>query len=453
MPLLSELLGDAAVEAFFDDDAQLRGLLDFEAALARAQAATAVIPAAAAETITRVCAATSFDETARTELAAGAARSGNLAIPVVEALTKAVATVDAEAARWVHWGATSQDAIDTGLVLQLRRATALFDDRLADLERSLATLVRAHRHTVLAGRSWLQHALPTSFGLKVAGWLDAVHRDRTRLARAARGARTLQLGGAVGTLASLGDSAPAVVQALARELDLATAATTWHAARDRLVDVGCAAGMLGGTLGKIARDVSLLLQTDVAELILATEPGEGGSSTMPQKRNPVACAVALHAATRAPGLVATLLAAMPQEHERGLGGWHAEWETLPELLRLVAGSLGHLAAMIPRLEVDPARMKTNLESTRGLVMAEAVSMELARVVGKAAAHHQVAAAARRAGQEGISLREALLREAPDALPPETLDRVTDPQHYLGSAQAQIDAVLAAVFARKEDQDG
>ncbi len=453
MPILSELLGDPAIEALFDDAAQLRGLLDFEAALARAQAATAVIPAAAAEAITRVCVATSFDAAAREELARGAARSGNLAIPVVDALTRALAAVDPGAARWVHWGATSQDAIDTGLVLQLRRATALLDERLAAFERSLATLVRAHRHTVLAGRSWLQHALPTSFGLKVAGWLDAVHRDRQRLARAAKAARTLQLGGAVGTLASLGEAGPAVVQALARELDLAPALTTWHASRDRLVDVGCAVGILGGTLGKMARDLSLLLQTDVAELILTTKRGEGGSSTMPQKKNPVACAVALHAATRAPGLVATLLAAMPQEHERGLGGWHAEWETLPELLRLVGGSLAHLGALIPRLEVDPARMKANLDSTRGLVMAEAVAMELAKVMGKSGAHHQVAAAARLAGQEGISLREALLRDAPDALPPETLDRVTDPQHYLGSAPVQIDAVLAAVFAKKGDHDG
>jgi 3-carboxy-cis,cis-muconate cycloisomerase len=450
MAILSELLGDPAMESLFDDDAQLRALLDFEAALGRAEAAAAVIPPAAAEAISRVAAAMRFDEAARSELAAGAARSGNLAIPLVEALTSAVAAVDAEAARWVHWGATSQDAIDTGLVLQLRRAMARLDGELRAFERSLAEMARAHRRTILAGRSWLQHALPTSFGLKVAGWLDAVHRDRLRLARVAGSARVLQLGGAVGTLASLGSAGPAVVQALARELDLALADTTWHALRDRLVEVGCALGMLGGTLGKIARDLSLLLQTDVGELTLVTAHGEGDSSTMPQKKNPVACAVALHAATRAPGLVATLLAAMPQEHERGLGGWHAEWETVPELFRLVAGSLRHLATMLPKLRVDAARMTANLGITHGLVMAESVSMDLAKVLGRAAAHARVAAASRQATLAGTSLRQALAAddEVTRALPAETLDRALDPQQYLGSAEAQIDAVL-----ERMDRDG
>jgi 3-carboxy-cis,cis-muconate cycloisomerase len=260
----------------------------------------------------------------------------------------------------------------------------------------------------------------------------------------------LQLGGAVGTLASLGSAGPAVVQALARELDLALADTTWHALRDRLVEVGCALGMLGGTLGKIARDLSLLLQTDVGELTLVTAHGEGDSSTMPQKKNPVACAVALHAATRAPGLVATLLAAMPQEHERGLGGWHAEWETVPELFRLVAGSLRHLATMLPKLRVDAARMTANLGITHGLVMAESVSMDLAKVLGRAAAHARVAAASRQATLAGTSLRQALAAddEVTRALPAETLDRALDPQQYLGSAEAQIDAVL-----ERMDRDG
>ncbi len=241
-----------------------------------------------------------------------------------------------------------------------------------------------------------------------------------------------------------------MVQALARELDLAVADTTWHSARDRLVDLGCAVGIVAGTLGKVARDLSLLLQTDVGELTLATAPGEGGSSTMPQKKNPVACAVALHAATRAPGLVATLLAAMPQEHERGLGGWHAEWETLPQLFVLVAGSLTHLSAMLPKLQVDAARMTANLGLTHGLVMAESVSMELAKVIGRAAAHAKVAAASRQATQDGTSLRHALAAddEVTRALSAETLDRALDPRHYLGSAGAQIDAVL-----ERMDRDG
>ncbi len=450
MPILSELLGDPAMEAFFADDEQLRGLLAFEAALAAAQARTGVIPLAAAATIVRVAGGVTCDGEARSALATAAERSGNLAIPLVELLTGAVAATDAEAARWVHWGATSQDAIDTGLVLQLRLATRRLDVQLRHFERGLAELARAHRHTILAGRSWLQHALPTSFGLKVAGWLDAVHRDRQRLARAADEARVVQLGGAVGTLASLGEQGSAVVQALARELDLAVADTTWHSARDRLVDLGCAVGIVAGTLGKVARDLSLLLQTDVGELTLATAPGEGGSSTMPQKKNPVACAVALHAATRAPGLVATLLAAMPQEHERGLGGWHAEWETLPQLFVLVAGSLTHLSAMLPKLQVDAARMTANLGLTHGLVMAESVSMELAKVIGRAAAHAKVAAASRQATQDGTSLRQALAAddEVTRALSAETLDRALDPRHYLGSAGAQIDAVL-----ERMDRDG
>ena len=441
MRLLSELLGDPEMEALFSDDAQLRALLDFESALAQAEAESGVIPIAAANVIARVCAELTFDDETRRSLAAGAARAGNVAIPLVEALTQAVAAVDPEAARWVHWGATSQDAIDTGLVLQLGPVTARLDQQLRTLERELATLMEAHRHTILAGRSWLQQALPTSFGLKVAVWLEAVARGRRRHAGAAHEARQLQLGGAVGTLASLGEHAGAVSAALAARLELPAPATAWHTSRDRLVDLGCAAGILAGTLGKVARDLSLLLQTEVAELKLATSGGEGGSSTMPQKKNPVACAVALHAATRAPGLVATLLAAMPQEHERGLGGWHAEWETLPELYCLVSGSLTHLSAMVPKIEVDTARMSANLAMTGGLVMAEAVSMELAKVHGRAAAHALVSAAARRAVHEGTSLRDALAGEGAADLPPGTLSRVLDPQHYLGTAQLQIDLVL------------
>jgi 3-carboxy-cis,cis-muconate cycloisomerase len=360
-------------------------------------------------------------------------------------LTALVAVEDAGAARYVHWGATSQDAMDTGLVLQLRGFLAVLGADLGRLAAALARLAETHKATPLVGRTWLQHALPVTVGLKAAGWLDAIERHRTRLAEVGGRALALQFGGAAGTLAALGERGLEVAEALARELDLTLPALPWHAHRDRVAEIGTALGLLVGSLGKIARDLSLLMQTDVAEAFEPGGEGRGGSSTMPHKRNPVTAAVVLAAATRAPGLVATLLSAMVQEHERGLGGWHAEWETLPALCTLGAGALRHMAETIEGLELDPARMRSNLEATHGQILAEAVTMALGSRIGRLAAHQLVERACHRATTTRRHLREVLAEDtvATTHLSSADLDRLFEPLNYLGSAAAFVDRVLAS----------
>jgi 3-carboxy-cis,cis-muconate cycloisomerase len=440
--LLLPLLGSRAVAELFSDAARLQGMLDFEAALAAAEAEVGVIPAAAAAAIGAHCRAGLIDLDG---FADDAAQAGNLLIPLVKRLTAAVARADRDAARFVHWGATSQDAIDTGLVLQLRGACDTIERDLGRLADGLAALAEAHRRTPEVGRTWLQHALPITFGLKAAGWLDAVERQRARLGGLAPRVFVLQFGGAAGTLASLGDRGLAVAEALARRLDLALPALPWHTARDRFAELGALFGLIVGTVGKIARDVSLLMQTDVGEAFEPAGAGRGGSSTMPHKRNPVAAAAVLAAATRAPGLVATLMSAQVQEHERGLGGWHAEWVALPELAVLTAGALAQTAETITGLDVDAARMRANLDATHGLIMAEAVMMALGAKLGRLEAHHLVEAACRRAVAEGRHLR-AVLGDDPTVaaqLDTAALDRLFDPLNYLGAADALISRVLAA----------
>ena len=441
MALTSGLFSTRAMEMAFGDRARLQGMLDFEAALARVQAEMGLIPAAAAASIASACDA---DRLSLDELSARAAQAGNLAIPLVEALRRAVAVDDPQAASFVHWGATSQDAIDTGLVLQVGRAAPLLLADLDRLARALAMLAREHRGTLMTGRTWLQAAPPVTLGLKAAGVLDALRRVRARVAEAAEAARVLQFGGASGTLASLGPDGLAVAAALARALDLAPPPIPWHAYRDRIADLGAALALACGVLGKLARDLSLLMQTEVGEAFEPAAPGKGGSSTMPNKRNPVGCSVALAAATRAPGLAATLLAALPQEHERGLGGWQAEWETLPELFRLAAGSAASMREAIEGLEVDRARMRANLDLTLGLPMAEAVSMALVPTLGRERSHAVVAAASRTAVATGRPLREVLATDPEVAALTNgaTLDRLVDPARYLGAAGAFVDAVLA-----------
>jgi 3-carboxy-cis,cis-muconate cycloisomerase len=440
--LLGALFSTPAASAALDTRAVLQAMLDFEAALAGAEAECGVIPEDAARTIAAACQA---DLIARSGFAQAATLAGNLAIPLVKRLTEAVAQEDAAAARWVHWGATSQDVIDTSMVLQLRTVIALIDADLARLEAALATLARTHAATVMPGRTWLQHALPISFGLKAAGWLSGVHAARRHLARAAEEARILQFGGATGTLASLGAQGLDVAEALARRLDLVLPPLPWHADRVPVAAAGAALGLVCGSLGKIARDISLLMQTDVAEAFEPAGAGRGGSSTMPHKRNPVACAIALSAAIQAPPLVATLLAAMPQEHERGLGGWHAEWQALPALLRLAAASAAQMADAVGGLEVMAPRMRQNLEATHGLILSEAVSMALAAHVGKAEAHRLVEQASRLAIAKARPLRDVLHAEAAVTahLSPEAIDALMTPDHYLGMSAAFIARALAA----------
>ncbi|HSB52820.1 MAG TPA: 3-carboxy-cis,cis-muconate cycloisomerase [Gemmatimonadales bacterium] len=440
--MLSSLFGSPTVDAIFSDRGRLQGMLDFEAALAAAEARAGVIPAAAAPAISAKCRAELFDPTA---LAEATARAGVPAIPLVKQLTALVAVDAPDAARFVHWGATSQDVMDTGLVLQLREALVPIDNDLARLAEALAALAAAHKLTLLPGRTWLQHALPVTFGLKAAGWLDTMERHRLRLTGLRPRLFALQFGGAAGTLAALGDRGLAVAAALAEELTLTLPDIPWHTERDRLAELAMTCGMMAGSLGKIGRDLSLLMQTEVAEVFEPGGHGRGGSSTMPHKRNPVTSAVVLAAATRAPGLVATLLASMVQEHERGLGGWQAEWVALPELVVLTAGALSHMADTLAKLEVHVERMQANLEGTQGLMMAEAVTLALGSALGRLAAHERVEVACRRAVAEGRHLRQVLAEDAvvTARLDSGDLDRLFDPHNYLGVSAALVERVLAA----------
>jgi 3-carboxy-cis,cis-muconate cycloisomerase len=442
MSVLDPLFRWEALDEAFSDAARVQGMLDFEAALARAEARTGLIPGAAASAIAACCRAEHFDLAA---LARAAAAAGNLAVPLVARLTERVARDDAEAARLVHWGATSQDAIDTGLVLQLRASLERIDGELARLAGVLARLAREHRASLAVARTWMQQALPTTFGLRVAGWLDAVLRHRARLAEVRGRALALQLGGAVGSLAALGDQGLEVAAAVADELGLVLPLLPWHAHRDRVAEVATTLALLTGTLGKVARDVALGAQTEVGELSEPAGQGRGGSSTLPHKRNPVACAVALAAAARVPALAGTMLAAMGQEGERGLGGWHAEWETLPEVVRLAGGALHHLTDALAGLEVDTARMRENLEASRGLVCAEAVQMALGRGLGRGAAHALVAEACARVRQEGTHLRDVLAADprVTAHLDAAALARLFEPGAYLGAAGRLVERALAA----------
>jgi len=439
--LFGPLFSAQGVSAAFDDVATVQAMLDVEAALARAEAKVGLIPQNAVAPIAAACVVQRYDIEA---LGRQAALAGNTAIPLVKALTEAVRADDEDAARYVHWGATSQDIQDTGLVLQIRTALKPLQGDIARLELALAALASRHAADPLPGRTWLQHAAPITFGLKAAGYLSMLRRTRRRLQAAGEAACVLQFGGAAGTLASLSARGIEISEALAQELDLPAPALPWHAARDRLVDLACALGVLTGGLGKMARDLSLLMQTDVGEAFEPAAPGKGGSSTMPHKRNPVGCAIALSAAIRVPPLVATMLSAMPQEHERGLGGWHAEWETLPEIFRLASGALAQMATAFEGLEVDTAAMRADLDKTHGLLMAEAVSMTLAEQIGKAQAHHLVETASRRAVAQGCSLAEALsaMPEATRHLSAQALAEVMRPEGYLGASAEFIQRALA-----------
>ena len=440
--LMSAMFTSPAMRAVCADEAQVRRMLAVEAALARAQGAVGVIPASAAAAIDGVCLDDLPIDVER--LGRDAVAAGNLAIPFVKQLTQAVATVDTEAARFVHWGTTSQDVLDTALVLQLRAATTLLASDTSRLCDALLPLIVTHASTPMPGRTLLQQALPITLGLKLAGWLDALGRHHDRLAAAHETISVLQFGGAAGTLASLGDRADAVAAQLAKELQLRVPAVPWHSHRDRVVEVAMACGMLVGTLGKIARDIELAAQTEVGELMEPAAPGKGGSSTLPHKRNPVCCTYIVAAATRTPGLVATMFAAMLQEHERAAGAWQAEWEVLPELLQLTAAALAHMNEIVSGLEVDAERMRANLDLTHGQLLAEAVTIALGAKLGRLRAHERVQAACQRASSAGRHLRDELAADAviAGALPCDALNRLLNPAHYLGQSCAFATAVVA-----------
>lgn len=443
------LFSTPEMSAIFSNEAHVRGMLAFEAALARAEARAGIIPQEAAAVITASCNAEQLDIEA---LYREAAVAGTPAIPLVRMLT---ARVPGDAQKFVHWGATSQDAIDTALMLQMRDGLDLLASGLLAVCAACATLAEQHRRTLMAGRTLLQQALPITFGLKAARWLALAtrqvwalrwHRDRTL---------AVQLGGAAGTLASLGDKGLQVVAFLAEELALPASELPWHTERDRVAEIASSLGVVASAMAKIASDVVLLAQTEVGEASEGAAPGKGSSSAMPQKHNPVDATGALASARLAVGMVPVILSAMTQEHERAAGGWQAEWAAIPDLFRFTAGAVERVHGAVAGLQIDSSRMRANLDLAGGLIMTEALSMALAARVGRPEAQRIVQAICEQAITSGMDLRQASQAnvQVRALLSPEEIERALDPAGYLGSTNALIDRALAAYRTIQAPRDG
>ncbi len=417
--------------------AWLQAMLDAEAALAAAEARVGLIPAEAAETIAGCCDAGRFDPE---EIGREGRATGLPVVPLVRALT---AAVPGDASRYVHKGATSQDITDTAAMLIARRTLDLIVAEVDGVAAACARLADEHRATLIAGRTLLQQALPTTFGLKAAGWLVAVLEVRQRLLSVRNSSLAAQLGGAAGTLASLGPEGIRVLSEFARELDLAEPVVPWHTARLRIAELGSALALAAGVLNKLALDVILMAQTEVGEAAEPSGGGRGGSSTLPHKRNPVSAILATACARRVQPLAQTLQAAMAQEHERAAGAWHSEWEALSDALALTGGAAAATREVVEDLQIHPERMRENLGVTRGLLLAESVTTILGSRLGRLKAHDLVKAASHRALDRGTSLREELLAKAAlrELLSPEEIDAALDPACYLGSAEAFVERAL------------
>jgi 3-carboxy-cis,cis-muconate cycloisomerase len=421
----------------FSSAAHVKQLLRFEAGLARAEAEVGIIPQQAADAIVAACARDVVDVD---NLYREAALAGTVAIPLVRMLSNEVGE---GGGAYVHFGATSQDAIDTALVLQMRQGLDALVKGLLEICQTCARLANDHRCTPMAGRTLLQHAVPITFGLKAARWLSLTTRQVQALGQLRNESLTLQFGGAAGTLAALGDAGIPVGQRLAEYLKVPLPDLPWHAERDRIATIASSLGVTAGSMAKIANDVALLAQTEIAEVSEGIEPGKGTSSAMPQKRNPVDAMMALASARLANGIVPVILSAMAGEHERAAGGWQAEWVAIPDLFRSTSCAVDRVGRLLRDLKVHPERMQHNLSLDGGLIMAESLSMALLPILGRDQAQNVVQAACKRALTNGSTLSETALEDARilSALSPEAIERSLDPSGYLGSASAMIDRAL------------
>lgn len=440
--MIESLATNGPLALLFSDQSVLQAMLDFEMGLARAEAKIGIVPQAASDMIAAVADSAAFDVDA---IASGALKAGTPSIPVVKALTERVRASHSEAAGFVHWGATSQDVADTAIVLVLRRARSLLVEGLTALDQSLVRLSDDNAQTVMLGRTLMQPAPPVTFGLKAAGWLGAVRRGRHRLEEAFADALILQFGGASGTLASLEDQGLRVAEALAAELALPLPDAPWHTHRDRMAALLCACGVLTGSLGKMARDISLLMQAEIAEVTEPNGEGRGGSSTMPQKQNPVGCTATLAASHRVSMNVAGFLSTMVQEHERGVGGWQAEWPLVAAVIQGTGLAISCMAEVSAGLQVDRVRMRANMDATEGAIFAERAMMLLAPHLGRDMAHKVVEEASRRSRAEGRRLA-GILAEMPEVtlhLNQDVLAGLEDPENYLGVAEMFRKRLLVA----------
>jgi len=434
--LFRDSFGTPAMRGIFEDAALLSRYTEVEIALARAQGHLGVIPAAAAKDIAARCDATQLDlERLKRE-------TETVGYPILP-LVRQLAAQCGEAGKYLHWGATTQDIMDTAVVLQVRDALALIEADLATLRGILVRQAKRYRDTPMAGRTHLQQALPITFGYKLAIWLAMLDRHAERLEQLRPRVLVGQFAGAAGTLASLGDRGLEVQQALMQELKLAQPAATWHAARDSLAEAVNFLGLVTGSLGKIAFDVILMASTEVAEVSEPFVQGRGASSTMPQKRNPISSELILACAKAVRQHAGLMLDAMVQDYERATGPWHAEWIALPEAFILTGGALHQAKFILDGLIVDEARMRRNLDMTNGLIVAEAVMMGLAPHLGRNEAHDLVYDACRVVAEKGGRLAD-VLAAMPDVarhLKLPALERLTDPANYLGAAQQMVDRVV------------
>ena len=439
-PVFGNLFGTQAMREVWSDESRTRKYLEIEAALARVQARLGVIPQKAADEIVRNCRLGKID---MAKLAAQTERIGYPVLPVVQQIVERCAEGLGE---WCHWGATTQDITDTATVLQIRDGLAIIEAELEKLSASLAQQARRHRDTPMAGRSNLQQAVPVTFGYKMAAILAGVERHRERLQELKPRVLMGEFAGAAGTLASLDKSALETQEGLMRELGLAQPPIAWHTMRDTIAEVGGFLGLVTGTLGKIAMDVKLLMQTEVAEVYEPFAQGRGSSSTMPQKRNPISCLYIHACAAMVRQHVAALLDAMVADHERSTGPWEIEWIALPEAFVLTAGALQQANFILAGLEVDAGRMRANLDVTHGLVVSEAVMMGLAPFLGRQRAHDLVYDLCREAIRQERPLLELLAQdgEITKHVDRKKLAQLCDPANYLGLSGVMVDRVLAGL---------
>jgi 3-carboxy-cis,cis-muconate cycloisomerase len=429
MSLYSELFYAKEINELFSDNQTINAFLQFEASLALAQADNGIIPAEAAKIIAQCCNASFIDtEKLKKEISLG----GNAAIPLVQQLTRIVKNNDFEASKYVHLGATSQDVVDTALVLQIKRFIIWLEEQLKKLTQVLTTITQQHRTTLMIGRTLLQQARPITFGLKTAKWLENIETDKVRIEACKNRVLVLKLGGAVGS--GNGNISLEVQKSMSNALGIGLPEMN-----NGLVELATTLGILSGNIGKIARDISLLMQTEIAEVFEGAAEGKGGSSTMPHKRNPVTSATIIANATRIPHLVGSMLSSMTQEHERSAGLWHSEWEPITQIIQLTAGSIEKTIDLLANLEVDSNRMLANIELTNGLIYAENVSLALAQKMGKINAHELIEKACKLSVSQGKHLKVVLAEmniDIPD------VDELFKPENSIGNSLEIIDNILS-----------
>jgi 3-carboxy-cis,cis-muconate cycloisomerase len=433
-----DIFSTEAMRQVFSDENRIQKYLDFEAALARAQARLGIIPQEACAEIVKHC------NVAEIDIAQVKRETERIGYPVLPVVAQLVSLCRDGLGEWCHWGATTQDITDTATILQIREALALIEADIDAIADALAALAERYRDTPMAGRSNLQQAVPITFGYKTATLLAAFERHKQRLAEIKRRAFVFEFGGAAGTLASLGRDGLKVQVELAKELGLAQPEIAWHTVRDRIAELGCFLGLVTGTCGKIALDVKLMMQTEVEEVYEPFHAGRGSSSTMPQKRNPISSVYITALTSVVRQHTAALLDAMVEDHERSTGPWEIEWIVLPEIFTLSAGALAQTRFLVSGLQVDEQRMRANLDITRGLIVSEAVMMGLGPHLGRQYAHDLVYDICRQVIATGRPLIDLLAenKEISKHMSREELSKLVEPANYLGVAGEMVDRVLA-----------